>query len=108
MQHAGIARTSLIVALALLVPAGLATPQEEEAPRGWIGVQVRDLHEGEAEELGFDRDGGVLIERVVPEGPAARAGLQSGDILIWVREVRLANLASLETLTSVDPSVVTR
>jgi S1-C subfamily serine protease len=32
--------------------------------------------------LALDRDSGVLVSDVVPQGPADRAGIQSGDVLV--------------------------
>ncbi|MCA9795176.1 MAG: Do family serine endopeptidase [Candidatus Eremiobacteraeota bacterium] len=46
-----------------------------------LGVQVRELTPDIAAQLGTDDTAGVLIVDVVPSTPAARAGLQPGDIV---------------------------
>lgn len=48
--------------------------------RGWLGVQMGRLAPTDAYELGID--GGVVLERVVDDGPAALAGLKDGDVVV--------------------------
>ncbi len=48
--------------------------------RGYIGVQMAQLPEAAREALGD----GVLLADVVPDGPAAKAGLKRGDIVTKV------------------------
>jgi membrane-associated protease RseP (regulator of RpoE activity) len=82
--------------LALLVLCvGSMAEDEEGGERGWIGIRVRNLEVGEAKELGFRRDGGVMIQHVTPESPAAKVGLKEGDILVFVRNVELRDVTSL-------------
>jgi serine protease Do len=51
--------------------------------RGFLGIQMQPLSPAAIEESGF-RGRGVLVTMVVPGGPAARAGVQAGDIIIKV------------------------
>jgi predicted metalloprotease with PDZ domain len=46
---------------------------------GWVGIEYDDV-----------TDGGFKITRVVPDSPAAKAGLQPGDLLLALNGVRLA------------------
>ncbi|MDD4915112.1 MAG: DegQ family serine endoprotease [Methylococcales bacterium] len=50
--------------------------------RGWLGVQIQDVSRQLAESFGMDRPYGALIARVIPGGPAEKAGLQIGDIIV--------------------------
>ena len=52
--------------------------------RGWIGVEPRDLSAELAESLSLPVKSGVLITGVLQDGPAARGGVQPGDVLVKV------------------------
>ncbi|HEY2070387.1 MAG TPA: Do family serine endopeptidase [Rhizomicrobium sp.] len=50
--------------------------------RGWIGVRVQQVTEDIAESLDMKSDAGALVAEVDPAGPAAKAGLQQGDVIV--------------------------
>lgn len=50
--------------------------------RAWIGMTGQELTSDIAQSLGLDRPAGVLVADIHPDGPAERAGLQSGDVVI--------------------------
>jgi serine protease Do len=50
--------------------------------RGWIGVRIQNVGEDIAESLGMKTAAGALIANVTPGGPAAKAGLKVGDIIL--------------------------
>jgi Do/DeqQ family serine protease len=85
-----------------------------EVKRGWIGVEPRELTPELADSLALEVKSGVLIAGVLQNGPAAKAGLQPGDVVVKVgdRPVRAASdlfaaVASLEPGKSA-PVVVQR
>src|SRR5881628_2655440 len=50
--------------------------------RGWLGVSIQQLTPELARSFGAKDSKGVLINEVVPDSPAAKAGLKPGDILL--------------------------
>jgi serine protease Do len=57
--------------------------------RPWLGASGQGVTSEMAASLGLDRPVGVILESVLSDGPAARAGLRVGDIVLAVngREV---------------------
>ncbi|WP_322999041.1 S1C family serine protease [Castellaniella sp.] len=49
--------------------------------RGWLGLEPQDITPDLAQAFQLRDDQGVIVARVIPRGPAARAGVQVGDIL---------------------------
>lgn len=52
--------------------------------RGWLGVQIQPVTEEVASSLGLADRHGVLVTEVLPDGPAAAAGLHDGDVILSV------------------------
>ena len=52
--------------------------------RGWIGVQIQPVTSEIAESLGLKNNKGALVAEAQPSGPAASAGIKSGDVILGV------------------------
>jgi len=52
--------------------------------RGWIGVESQEITPELAQSFGLQRDSGAIIAGVVRNGPADKAGMKPGDILVSV------------------------
>ena len=64
-----------------------------------LGLSLVDLNAAQKREL--RQSGGVLVEKV--QGPAARAGLRPGDVILSVANVQVADVKQFEaTLAKVD------
>ena len=50
--------------------------------RGWLGVVIQEVNRDLAESFGLGRPHGALVTRVLEDGPAERAGLREGDVII--------------------------
>ncbi|MEQ9465503.1 MAG: DegQ family serine endoprotease [Haliea sp.] len=50
--------------------------------RGWLGVTIQDVDKTLAESFGLDRPQGALIAQLAEDGPAAKAGLEAGDVIL--------------------------
>ncbi|MEZ5961989.1 MAG: Do family serine endopeptidase [Hyphomonadaceae bacterium] len=63
--------------------------------RGWIGVSIQPLDADIANSLGLEEARGALVASVTPDGPAARAGLQQGDVILTFNGQRIENSRDL-------------
>lgn len=63
--------------------------------RGWLGVNIQSLTDDIANSLGLGSSEGVLISNVRPDGPAAKAGMQIGDVILDVNGEKIETLREL-------------
>ena len=75
----------------------------ERVRRGYIGVSLQALDAGIAAALGVERNRGELIRSITPGGPADRAGIQQGDVVISVNGQPVTPQQSLSYLVSSLP-----
>ncbi len=50
--------------------------------RGWLGVVIQEVNKDLAESFGLDKPAGALVAQVLEAGPAAKGGLQVGDVIL--------------------------
>ncbi len=76
--------------------------------RGYLGVLIQKVTPDIAESLGMDKPHGALVANVSKDGPAERAGVKVGDVIIEFdgKEVRESNdLPIVVARTSVEKKV---
>jgi S1-C subfamily serine protease len=64
--------------------------------RPWLGIVGMDVTKEVSRYYGLGVDEGVLVVRVVPEGPAAEADIEEGDVIVSVDGVRIRNTRELQ------------
>ncbi len=72
-----------------------------EVTRGWIGVEIGDLTPEAADTLGIKETSGAIITGVLRNGPAERAGLLPGDLVLSVNQQGIHNAEHLMTQISI-------
>ena len=72
--------------------------------RGWIGVEVQELSPSQAESFKLGSSRGALIAGVLRGGPADKAGVKPGDILLEVQGKPVADPAGmLNLIAALEP-----
>ena len=81
-------RTGGFMGLSFAIPIDVAMDVVDQlrdkgrVSRGWLGVLIQDVTRELAESFGMARPRGALIARVLPGGPAERAGIEVGDVVL--------------------------
>jgi serine protease Do len=71
--------------------------------RGWLGVGVQDLNPDLARSLNVPATRGALINEVVKGGPADRAGLKKGDVIVSFHGNEVIDGGALRTMSALSP-----
>ncbi len=66
--------------------------------RGRIGVQISPVSDDVASALGLDEAQGALVSKVEPDGPAQKAGVRSGDVIIDFNGDKIKHMTDLPRL----------
>lgn len=101
------------VTVVLLVLALALAAVAEARPWAWLGVRIRDMSEQEMEAIsarhGIREGFGVVIVEVMNDTPAARSGLQNGDIVVAINDRPITETRLLQRLIgATSPDTETR
>ncbi len=94
-------RTGGYMGVSFAIPINMALKVAEDliydgkVTRGWLGVVIDDVDENLAGALGLGGPQGALIREVMPNSPAAKGGLASGDIVLKVAGVDIYDASHL-------------
>ena len=98
------------VGIAFDIPAttvASVVPQLQEngsVQRGWLGVQIQPVTAAIGESLGMKQAMGALVSEPQPGGPAAKAGLKSGDVVTAVDAIQIKDPRALaRTIAALGP-----
>lgn len=69
--------------------------REGHVTKPWLGIQIQTLTEELANYYGLQQDWGVIVMGVISGGPAAKAGLQQGDIIIALNDKKVTTIDEL-------------
>jgi serine protease Do len=71
--------------------------------RGWLGVSIQPLTPELASSFRVKDAKGALVTEVLPDSPAARAGLRSGDVILEVNGTKVNNPGDLARAIALAP-----
>ncbi len=74
-----------------------------EARRGWLGVKIRSVSDDMVDALGLKEPTGAMIESVTANGPAAKGGMQDGDVILKFDGRDIASVRALTRAVAQTP-----
>jgi serine protease Do len=81
-------RSGGFMGLSFAIPMSVAMDVVEQlkssgkVSRGWLGVVIQEVNKDLAESFGLDKPAGALVAQVLEDGPAAKGGIQVGDVIL--------------------------
>ena len=76
------------IGLSFAIPVGVAREvvaqlkEKGYVDRGWLGVVIQDVDRDLAKSFGLDKPMGALVNQVAVDGPAEKAGIKAGDVIV--------------------------
>lgn len=74
-----------------------------ETRRGWIGVRIQAVTEDIAESMGLKEPKGALVAGITEKGPAEKAGIQAGDVIVKFDGRDVPNVRELPRMVADTP-----
>ena len=72
--------------------------------RGWLGVAIAPVTPEVAKRLGRRSPEGAVVTALVPNGPAARAGVRAGDVIVGFQGTQVRRAGDLPRLVARAPA----
>jgi len=88
------AKRQLLIAMTLVIALSFSA-YAHDGEHGYLGVMLQSISNSMAKALQLDEDQGVLINKVVEDGPAEKAGLEDGDVILAFNGKDISNHSDL-------------
>jgi len=70
----------------------------------WLGVESQEVNSEKAKELKLPAERGALLQRIVPDSPAAKAGLKENDVITEINGQRVEGAAQFRRMIHEIPA----
>ncbi|MGE0116641.1 MAG: DegQ family serine endoprotease [Dongiaceae bacterium] len=97
------------VGIGFAIPSGMAKNviaqiREFGRPRrGWLGVRIQTVNDELAEGLRLPQAKGALVANVTPQGPAEKAGIRQGDVILKFDGKEVNQMRTLPRMVAETP-----
>ena len=71
--------------------------------RGWLGVLIQQISKEIAESLGMESPKGALVSSATEDGPAFKAGVKSGDVILKFNNIDISDMKELPKVVAGTP-----
>ncbi|MEZ4360821.1 MAG: Do family serine endopeptidase [Kofleriaceae bacterium] len=78
--------------------------KDGKVKRGYLGVNIATVNQDVAKQAGLKVDHGVLVTGVQPNGPASKAGLRDGDVIVSLDGNEVKDAGKLRNTIAMSPS----
>jgi serine protease Do len=86
---------SFAIPIDIAASVGQQILEHGQVTRGYLGVTVQELTQSLADAFGLKTLEGTLVSAVAPGGPAAKAGVEAGDVILKFDGKEITNSADL-------------
>ncbi len=76
----------------------------EDDGSSWLGVETHEVTSDKAKELRLSAERGVVLGKIVPDSPAAKAGLKENDVVMEINGQRVEGAAQFRRMIHEIPS----